>query len=84
MVGKGTLDGREDGTTRDTHNKKRGTTAGVAAKTGSGDDEDDGVEDRFEEHDEHEADHSGKTLDGSNADTEDGGNGGVNHEKEGS
>ena len=51
LVGDGALHRWEDGSTGDTHDDHGGSTTGVSTETSGGEDEDDGVHDRLEEHD---------------------------------
>lgn len=84
MVRDGSLHGREDGTTRDTHDDEGRGSSGVSTETGGGEDEDDRVHDRLEEHDDDGEVDTSLAVDATDHDGDDGAGNSVDPEEDGS
>jgi hypothetical protein len=83
-IGNGTLDGREDGTTSDTHDKDTGTAAGVDTEVGSSHGEDSRIHWGHEEVDGHDSTDGSLAVTGADVGVKsDGGNGVDNHDEAG-
>jgi hypothetical protein len=83
-IGNGTLDGREDGTTGDTHDEDTGTATGVDTEVLGSEGEDSGVHGCHEEVDGHDGTDGTLTLASADVGVEsDGGNGVEDHDESG-
>jgi hypothetical protein len=82
--GDGTLHGREDGSTGNTHDKETGSSSSVSTKTGCTEDEDDWVHDGFETHDGNQADDTTDTRKRSDEDNHEESTKGAGGEEDGS
>jgi len=82
VVRDGTLDRGQDGTTGDTHDDHGGGSSSVSTETSGSEDEDDGVHDRLEEHDDDAEVDTGRSVDGGDHDGEDGAADGVDTEQD--
>lgn len=83
VVGNRTLNGREDGTARHTHDDEGRAGTSVAAETRRAENEDGGVHDRLEEHDEHDASDTTHAVESADEDSNDGADAGVGKEEDG-
>lgn len=73
---------REDGSTRDTHDDQSGCSSGVSTETSGGQDEDDWVHDRLEEHDDDGEVDTGLAVNATDHDGDDGASSGVDTEED--
>jgi len=80
----GSLNGRKDGTTSDTHDKKTGGSSSVSSKTGCAEDENDRVHNRFETHDGDQADNTTGAVKSTDEDDHDESADGASSEEDGS
>lgn len=83
-VGDGTLDGSDDGTTGNTHDKETGGSSSVSSETARAEHEDDGVHDRLETHDGDHANNTASAVQGTDEDDHEEGTGGAEGEEDGS
>lgn len=83
MVGDGTLDWRENGSTGNTLDKETGRTASVATKALGGNDEDDWILNCHHRICSHQAGDSTNAVKGAHEGGEEGAKGGADHEEEG-
>lgn len=82
LVGDGSLHGREDGTTRDTHDDQGRGSSSVSTESLGRQHEDDRVHDRLEEHDDNGEVDTSLSVDGTDHDRDDGTSDGVDTEQD--